>query len=213
MKKLTRLLAPLLFITTFTYGQEFCGHIKYQYRYFSTKNNKEVTSKVDEIKTEDFYVCGDKFKIYFDGVLKDIFIGDSLVYFHVNSDSTIGYIKADKGYGQKLPKYTNPKISIQYNDKAYNTIDENSGNDQITYYFNEEIKIDPLTFDKLELYDWNKFFKATNGGIRLVSITRSKKMTTICEATEINRIELADKDFQPTTGYEIKPFDFFKVKN
>jgi hypothetical protein len=73
--------------------------------------------------------------------------------------------------------------------------------------------IDPLTFDKLELYHWNKFFKATRGGLRLVSITRSKKMTVICEATEINRVELTDMDFQPTTGYEIKPFDFFKVKN
>jgi hypothetical protein len=139
MKKLTRSLAPLLFISTFTYGQEFCGHIKYHYRYFLTKNNKEVTSKVDEIKTEDFYVCGDKFKIYFDGVLKDIFIGDSLVYFHVNSDSTIGYIKADKRYGQQLPKYTNSKTRIQYNDKIYNSIDEDSGNDRITYYFNDEI--------------------------------------------------------------------------
>lgn len=171
MRRLAKISVPLLFITTFTYGQEFCGHIKYQYRYFLTKNNKEVTSTVDDVKFEDFYICGNKFKVYFGGVLKDIYIGDSLVYLHVYPDSTIGYIKADKAYGQRLPKYSNPKQSVIYNDKTYSTIEENSDKDRITYYFNEEIKINPLTFDKLELYHWNKFFKATKGGIRLVSIT------------------------------------------
>lgn len=205
MKKLV----PLLFIATFTYGQEFCGHIKYQYRYFLTKNNKEITSEVNEVKTEDFYVCGDKFKICFDGTLKDIFIGDSLVYMFVYSDSTIGYIKADKAYGEKVPKYINRKTGVIYNDKIFNTIDS----DGITYYFDENVKVNPLTFEKLEFYHWNKFFNATNGGIRLVSISKSKKMTTISEPIEINRIELVDDDFQPPPGYEIKPFTSMKVRN
>ena len=133
------MLAPLLFIATFTYSQEFCGHIKYQYTYFLTKNNKDVTSKVDKVKTEDLYVCGDKFKIYFDGVLKDIFIGDSLAYFHVYSDSTIGYIKADNAYGQRAPKYINPRVGVTYNERTYNTIDEDSYKDKITYFFVEVI--------------------------------------------------------------------------
>jgi hypothetical protein len=149
MTQLAKIIFALsFFATTFSFGQEFCGHIKYSHRYFLTKNNKEVTSKVKDVKTEDFYVCGNNIKIYFDGHLSEIYIGDSVVYFQIMPDSIIAYFKADSAYGEPSPRYVNPQFSVIYNDKIYMSLDENSDNEKMSYYFNDKIKIDPLSFEK-----------------------------------------------------------------
>jgi hypothetical protein len=210
MKKL--FLIPLLILTIQVSAQDFCGHIKYRYTYFKTKNNKDVTARSKEVKTEDFYICGNKFKVYFDGKLNDMYIGDSVVYFHIYTDS-IRYVKADSTYGQDAPKYYNRNESAMYEDKSYKSIEVNSNDQHLTYYYNGDIRIDPSKFERLALYHWNSFFIATNGGLRLVSVDKGKKLTSICEAIEINRIDLSDKDFALPSGIEIKPFDFFKVLN
>jgi hypothetical protein len=144
-----------------------------------------------------------------DGALQDIFIGDSLTYFMMSQRlGYIGYIRADSSHGQTPPTYSEIVKNVYYNDKLYNTVDD----EDTKYYVNNEIKIDTLDFEKLEVYHWNKFFSATNGGIRLVGINRTKKIITVSEAIEINRIELSEKDFIPPVDYEIKKFDIFEIK-
>jgi hypothetical protein len=198
-------------MTTALHGQDFCGHIKYRYTYYRSKNNKDITDKKrKEIKTEDFYICGNKFKVYIDGEFNDQFIGDSLTYFLL-SHGTIGYIDAGKSYGEEAPNFSNRKSNVEYKGKIYKTVDLDKEN--ITYYYNDSIRINSESFDKFELYHWNKFFTTTNGGIRLVSIRRTKKMTIVCEAIEVTRESLSDKDFALPKGYEIKPFDTLKVLN
>jgi hypothetical protein len=199
----------ILSASTILLGQEFCGHIKYKYTYYNAKTNKDITDKkMKEVKTEDYYICGNKFKVIINGEFNDMYIGDSTTYFLLTR-GTIGYINAGKSYGEKIPSYSKIKDNIEYKGKMYKTVDL----DNITYYYNDSIRIDPASFESLELYHWNKFFKTTNGGLRLVSINRTKKMTILCEAIEIIWKELSDKDFTPPTGYEIKPFDTFTVMN
>ena len=207
MPSLTTVLL-ILVATTFSFSQDFCGHIKYRYTYLLAKNNKNVTEKTKKTKIEDFYICGNKFKVLFDGKLGDIFIGDSLMYYIVDKEK-IGYVKADSSYGQQSPEYKNLKTNVTYNNKVYNTIEL----DEVTYYFSDEVKIDPATFEQLKLFYWNKFFNATNGGICLVSISRSKKLITISEAIEIDKIEIPEKEFIPPKQYELRHYGYFKVFN
>jgi hypothetical protein len=206
MRNLTTALLLILFGSLYTYGQDFCGHIKYRYTYLLAKNNKDITAKKKGTKTEDFYICGNNFKVLFDGKLEDIFIGDSLTYFLV-SRSDIGYLKADSSYGQSLPSYKNLKTNVSYKEKVYSTVE----NQETTYYFNNEVKINPLTFEKLKLFHWNKFFDATNGGLCLVSISRKKNLITVAEAVEVDVVDLSEKDFIPPAQYEIRRFVSFKV--
>lgn len=194
-------------------AQSFCGHIKYRYTYYQTKGNKDITSKVDDFKTEDFYICGNKFKVLFDGDLKDIYIGDSLTYFQVGPDSTIRYVKADSTYGQLEPSYTNSKTSVVYKGKRYSTIESNDDFEKTTYYFNDEVKVDTVLFKNLKLYHWNTFFKNTNGGLRLIIINVNKDVTAIGEAVEINRISIPDENFAPPKGFSVTPYTSFEILN
>lgn len=199
----------MLSVSTILTGQEFCGHIKYKYTYFNAKTNEDITAKKKkEVRTEDFYICGNKFKVIIDGEFNDMYIGDSTTYFFFARE-TIGYIDAGKSYGEKIPNFSKIRDSVEYKGKMYKTVDL----DNITYYYNDGIRIDPASFEGLELYHWNKFFRTTNGGLRLVSINRTKKMTIVCEAVEIIWEELSDTVFAPLAGYEIKPFDTFTVIN
>jgi hypothetical protein len=207
------LILVLLAAPTSLLAQDFCGHIKYRYTYYKIKGNKDVTSKVDDFKTEDFYICKNNFKVYFDGQLKDIYIGDSLTYFQVGPDTTIRYIKADSAYGQLVPLFTNPKSDVGYNGRLYNTIDSNDEEENTTYYYSKDVRIDTTMFRNLELYHWNSFFNATHGGLRLIGITINKDLKSIGEAVEINRIELHREDFLLPKGYKVLPYTGFEILN
>ncbi len=194
-------------------AQNFCGHIKYRYTYYNTNDKKEITTTVDDFKTEDFYICKNRFKVLFDGDLKDIYIGDSLTFFQVGPDSTIRYIRADSAYGQLDPVFTNPRKNVVYKGKQYNTIESNDDFERTTYYFNDEVIVDPTLFRHLELYHWNTFFKNTNGSLRLIIINVNKDITAIGEAVEINSISMPDDDFAPPKGYKIMPYTSFEILN
>jgi hypothetical protein len=194
-------------------AQSFCGHIKYRYRYYQTTGNKEITANVDDFKTEDFYICGNKFKVFFDGDLKDIYIGDSLTYFQFGPDSTVISVKADRTYGQVDPSFSNPRSDVFYNAKRYNTIESNDEFENTTYYFNNEIKVDTLLYRDLKLYHWNTFFKNTNGGLRLITISIGKDITTVGEAVEINRTQIPDIEFAPPKGFKVQTSQLFEIMN
>jgi len=194
-------------------AQSFCGHIKYRYTYYQTKGKKDITSKVDDFKTEDFYICGNKFKVLFDGDLKDIYIGDSLTYFQFGADSTVIYVKADSTYGQLDPSYTNRKANVVYKGKPYSTIESNDDFEKTTYYFNDEIKVDTVLYRDLKLYHWNTFFKNTNGGLRLIIINANEDITAIGEAVEINRTPIPDTEFVVPRGFKVQPSQLFEVLN
>ncbi len=204
----------LLFLSCalhYGYSQNFCGHIKYRYTYYQPKNNKDITAAVDDFKTEDFYICGNNFKVYFDGVLKDIFIGDSLTYFHVRADSTIGYLKADSAYGQPVPEYIRHKDRVTYKGNQYQVVESNEDGDKTRYYFKDEIRIDAQLFRELSLYHWNTFFNATGGGLRLVFIDVTKDLKTVAEAVQIEQLQLSDQDFELPKGYKIQPYGLFEI--
>lgn len=193
-------------------AQDFCGVIRYKYTYYKGKSKKDVTAKVNEIKTEDFFICGNRFKTYFDGKLSEILITDSLTYFLVRTDSLVGYINADSSFGQKLPNYGKIKDGIVYKNKPYKSIENRSRNELVTYYFSEDIRINPDLFKDVELYHWNKYFAAANGSLRLVSISKKGRMTTVCEAVEIERMNLRDRDFLFPEGFKLEPWNYFKVR-
>ena len=196
-----------------TKAQDFCGVIRYTHTYYKGKSMYDITARVNDVKTEDFYICGNKIKIYFDGKLKEIFITDSLTYFMVRPDSVIGYIKADSAYGERLPEYGKITNGIIFKGKIYKSIEENSNNQFTTYYFNDDIKINPELFSAIELYHWNKYFAVTNGSLRLVSINKRRRLISISEATEVKRLNLEGIDFQLPAGYKIESWNYFRVFN
>lgn len=194
-------------------AQDFCGVIKYKYIYLKGKNGKDITHKTKEVKTEEFYICGSRFKTYFDGKLSEIMIADSLTYFLVKSDSTVSYIKADSAYGDRKPAYGKIIDEIVYKGKIYKTLEERDKKELTTYYFNDSIKINPELFKEVELYYWNKYFEATNGSLRLVGINKQRRIICISEAVEIVNMKPGEIDFTFPTGYEIEFSNYFKVFN
>ena len=211
--KIVSVVGLLMVLVYGTNAQSFCGHIKYRYTYYQTKDKKDVTSKVDDFKTEDFYICGNNFKVMFDGELKDIYIGDSVTYFQVGPDSTIRYVKADSTYGQVDPSFTNPKTNVAYKEKRYSSMESNDDFEHTTYYFTDEVKVDTALYRDLKLYHWNTFFKNTNGGLRQIIINVNKDITAIGEAVEVNRVSIPDRDFAPPKGYKIIPYTSFEILN
>ena len=207
------LMLAFLIVVSMANAQEFCGVIRYKYTYYKGKSKKDVTAKVKEIKTEDFFICGNKFKTYFDGKLKDVLITDSLTYFLVRADSIVGYVKADSAYGERLSDYGKIIDGITYKDKVYKSIEVNSKNQLITYYFNDDVKINPESFSGVELYHWNKYFTATSGSLRLVSISKRGRLTIVSEAIEVKRMNLQDFDFLFPAGFKFEQWDNFKVYN
>lgn len=196
-----------------TKAQNFCGVIRYSYTYYKGKSNKDITAKVKDIKTEDFFICGNKIKTYFDGKLKDILITDSLTYFLVWADSSVGYVKADSAYGERISNYGKIVSGITYKDKVYKSIEVISKNQKMTYYFNDDVKIDPELFSDVELHHWNKYFAATNGSLRLVGISKKGRRTIVSEATEVKRMNLHDSDFLFPAGFKFEQWNYFKVYN
>lgn len=194
-------------------GQTFCGHIKYRYTYKVTKTGKNVTKKTNDVKTEDFYICGNKFKTYFDGDLQNIYIGDSVTFFQASSQTTLGYIKADSAYGQDVPVYKHGENTTTYNGKSYKTIESGEVGDRITYYYNESVRVDPASFSDMKVYHWNAFFNATNGGVRLVSVYVDKDLTVISEAVKVEPKTLTDDDFKIPEGYTVQPYVSMNVEN
>jgi hypothetical protein len=207
------LLCVLICLTSLLQGQTFCGHIKYRYIYKITKTGKDVTAKTNDVKTEDFYICGNKFKTYFDGDLQNIYIGDSVTFFQASSQNTFGYIKADSAYGQDVPVYTHGKDAATYNGKSYRTIVTGEEGDRITYYYNASVRVDPASFHDLNLYHWNAFFNATKGGVRLVSVYVDAEHTVISEAVKIEPKKLIDDDFKIPAGYTVQPYESMNVEN
>jgi hypothetical protein len=195
-----------------TIAQDFCGVIKYRYTYYRGKCKKDVTAKVKDSKTEEFHICGNKFKTYFDGKLTEILIGDSASYFFVLSDSIIGYTRADSAYGQFPPKYKSVKETV-YKNKEYKYLEETSNNETVTYYFNDDVRIDPYQFRKIRLYHWDKFFAATNGALRLVGISKSRKSLRVSEAVDIIRMPPENMDFTIPSCYKIEVREKFRVYN
>ncbi len=193
-------------------AQSFCGVIKYRHTYYKGKNEKDVTATVKDIKTEDFYICGNKFKTFFDGKLSEIMIGDSSAYFFVVSDSVMGYIKANAAYRQRSPEYSAVKKCI-YKNQEYKCVEEKLKKETLTYYFNDDVRIDPDQFSNIELYHWNKFFKVTNGSLRLVAVSRRKSQIRVSEVVELIKMSPELIDFSVPPAYKIETREGFRVYN
>lgn len=206
-------LCVLLCVVNSVHAQSFCGHIKYRYTYKKTKSGKNVTKKTNDVKTEDFYICGDKFKTYFDGDLQNIYIGDSVTFFQASSQNMLGYIRADSAYGQDTPVYVHGSNTATYNGKSYQTIETGEPGDKIKYYYNESVSVDPAAFRDVKIYHWDSFFDATNGGIRLVSVYVDPATTVISEAVVIEAQVLTDDDFKIPEGYSVQPYVSMNVEN
>jgi hypothetical protein len=73
--------------------------------------------------------------------------------------------------------------------------------------------VDPASFGEFKLYHWNAFFKATDGGVRLVSVYVDSNLTTISEAVKIETKALTDDDFKIPEGYTVQPYVSMSVEN
>jgi len=209
-----RIYLALVFLILFDIAnaQDFCGVIRYKYTYYRGKSNKDVTNKIDDVKTEEFFICGNKFKICFDGRVEDILIGDSSTYFMFYRDSTVRYVKADTAYGQPPPHYGEIKDVI-YKGKRYKLIEEKSKKQSLSYYFNDDVKINPELFRNVEMFHWNKYFAATNGSLRLLSENKTGRLTSVSEAIEIKKMALQDIDFALPPGFKLVPWKNLEVSD
>lgn len=185
----------LLAISYMASAQYFCGHIKYKFTYYRTKDSTDITATVNDVKEMDDYICGNKRASYLDGNLQYLYIGDSVTHYWFVGNQTLRYIKADLSYGEKESVFSNSRDSVMVNGKLYKSYDKADKKSITTIYYRDDIKLDTSLYRGYKLYHMDKEYKVNGGAIYLIGVNKEKKITLVTEAVEIDSYPIADKYF------------------
>ncbi|HBZ40238.1 MAG TPA: hypothetical protein DEO59_17810 [Balneola sp.] len=67
--------------------------------------------------------------------------------------------------------------------------------DETTYFYSDEIAVDPSNFSQHKFGGWNEYMKASNGALPLKYILKNEQYTWTSTAVEITRMEIAEEEF------------------
>jgi len=197
MKKI-KLLALLLTMVSFTFGQTFEGKIIYKNNYKSKIPNvtdEQFTSMMGT--TQEYAIKGGNYKSSTNGTffLWQLYINaDNKLYSKMSNSAAIlwndGAVNADS-----IVKVEVNKAVIQILGHSCDELILTCKSGVQKYYFSPKIKVNPKLFEKHKFGNWSTIMSKTNA-LPLKMIIDGPQFTIECSATEIVPMKLDDKIFE-----------------
>ena len=196
--KTIKVLALLLAIVSFTFGQNFEGKIAYKNEYKSKMPNMTDAQFSSMMGTsQEFWIKGGNYKSSTDGTLLQwqLYINnDNKLYTKMSNSATILFndcsVNTDEVIKSELNKGVINILGHPCDELIFTC---KSGVQK--YYFSSELKVDPTLFEKHKFANWNEFIsKAKCLPLKIFVENQQFSITSI--ATEITAMKLDDKLFE-----------------
>jgi hypothetical protein len=189
MNKLIIIIGVLFFAGCKEPGNKyFTGNVEYAYSYASDSLNADSLTKVrpakglfryDTLNYQSQFIAGDTNTNYYSGLLNKCLsqtnhLGNyECLDYGAFTDSIISYKIIDTD--EKILGYSCKILEVQ------------KKNSWLQYYFADDLKIAPLTYNKHASYNWDFYGEKANGGLILKSEHRLKYFTLKGIATSLIR--------------------------
>lgn len=189
----------IVILTSFISDKEiFVGKILYKYSFTDFKGN-DITDKIAPYfgREQHYFIDNLNYKTYDEkNVLTQLYNSETNIYYSFSKDKTA---KKYDGAVQTSQSFIVTKLNKKEKIAGYDceSIQVQTDNVTIVYYFNKNIKTNPKNFSKHNFGEWNKYLEATDGALSLKFIITDTKNGYIWTsiATEVSEQKLTLSDF------------------
>lgn len=181
-------------------AQYFEGNIRYEYSFINEKG-VDITDSLGLIlgTYQDYYVNESNYKSFMDGPISfQLYNSESNTYYMKYSDGRAYKLDAAKKFSE-ITKISHVDTLVQilgHNCKGV-TIETDKG--RTTYFYNENIKVNPANFEQHNFGNWNAYLRAMNGALTLKFISEEDGYVWESTAKELKKYNIPDKEFKPSS--------------
>ena len=203
---MTKVFLSLIFVVSLNalVAQDFAGYILYEYSYVDS-TGQDITERLakEQGREQHYYINGTDY-VAFDeaGALEQLYNSSSNQYFFPYQ----GEMQALSG-AVEFPAAPNVILLeeqttiLGYECKALIFVMETG---KTTYYYSDEVAIDPEPFKVHRFGNWATYLLQTKGALALKIVSEQEGYTRIMEATKIEQREMKEDLFDIHTYLDKK---------
>ncbi|MFV1884876.1 MAG: hypothetical protein ACMZ7B_10340 [Balneola sp.] len=196
------LLPQLQLIAQTTY---FSGKIVYENTFLTPVSGEDITEEMAEFygKEQHYFIHFDSYKAFDE---KDnfgqLYNGHDNKYYFLNPNTDKIAVMDASFQASKIVSITHSENTESILGKVCKQLTIKTTSDETTYFYSDEITVNPEKFSQHKLGDWSEFLKASNGALPLKYIVKNENYTWISTATSIQRMDLTRDDFDPKSLFK-----------
>lgn len=177
---------------------DFSGKIVYQYDFKDTKSGNNITDQLSGIigSEQHYFMNSKNYKAFDeDGNLVQLYNAESNKYYFPNPNS--GEIMEIDGsvMMSEIISVTKLEGTETILGMTCKILVVTTDTDETTYFYSDEIAVDPSNFSQHKFGGWSEYMKASNGALPLKYILKNKQYTWTATAVEISKMELSNEEF------------------
>lgn len=184
--------------TDSTNERDFSGKIVYQYDFRDTKSGNNITDQLSGIigSEQHYFINSNNYKAFDeDGNLVQLYNADSNKYYFPNPN-TGKIMEIDGSFMMsEIISVTKLEGTETILGKTCKILVVATKTDETTYFYSDEIAVDPSNFSQHKFGGWSEYMKASNGALPLKYILKNEQYTWTSTAVEITRMEIAEEEF------------------
>jgi hypothetical protein len=202
------LFVTFLFLSTLTFAQNtnFEGRIVYKNK-FSLPNGQDITAGASQQMgaEQDYYINAKNYKSILNGaaVKMQLYKSAENKYYMIAGNNSVqvfdGSMETDK-----ITKIEQLNGTFDILGRKCKGIIMIGSTAKTTYYFDENLKIDPSVYAKHNFGNWNDYMKASNGALPLKFIVENIQFTWEATATKIETRSIPDSEFELPKDAKLK---------
>lgn len=177
---------------------DFSGKIVYQYDFKDTKSGNNITDQLSGIigSEQHYFMNSKNYKAFDeDGNLVQLYNAESNKYYFPNPNS--GEIMEIDGsvMMSEIISVTKLEGTETILGMTCKILVVTTNTDETTYYYSDEIAVDPSNFSQHKFGGWSEYMKASNGALPLKYTLKNEQYTWTATAVEISKMELSNEEF------------------
>lgn len=178
---------------------DFSGKIVYQYDFRDTKSGNNITDQLSGIigSEQHYFMNSKNYKAFDeDGNLVQLYNAESNKYYFPNPNS--GEIMEIDGsvMMSEIISVTKLEGTETILGMTCKILVVTTNTDETTYFYSDEIAVDPSNFSQHKFGGWSEYMKASNGALPLKYTLKNKQYTWTATAVEISKMELSNEEFE-----------------
>ncbi|HCI72016.1 MAG TPA: hypothetical protein DF712_19805 [Balneola sp.] len=184
--------------TDSTNKKDFSGKIVYQYDFRDTKSGNNITDQLSGTigSEQHYFINSNNYKAFDeDGNLVQLYNAESNKYYFPNPN-TGKIMEIDGSFMMsEIISVTKLEGTETILGKTCKILVVATKTDETTYFYSDEIAVDPSNFSQHKFGGWSEYMKASNGALPLKYILKNEQYTWTSTAVEITRMEIAEEEF------------------
>ena len=178
----------------------FAGKIVYQYTFNDPESGQDITDQMADILgyKQHYFINSNNYKSYDEkGNLGQLYNAiDNKYYFPNPRTDEIVVIDASLQMSEII-SITHSEETELVLGKVCKKVVVKTETDETTYFYSDEIAVDPSAFESHKFGGWNAYLNATNGSLALKMIIKNQNYIWTSVAVEIEPFDLTYDDFNP----------------